>query len=235
MMQPTLAKFMKKPRIEEIFQPIVNISHEPVVEIPHEPVGEISHELVGGIFHEPVEPTNSLHSNLDLNVLIEENFYEHQPSYFNEPEPLFLEEWSSDPQPTFLGERSSQLQPLLSNHVIEEHGQLHMPMLDRLASGGDKEKSLIAKECGFQDQWKLQFPWIRLITMNGLILVKCIYCGRFQVKGHLGKGEDLRNLQKWVLTDHNKFHVTAMQRHDGLQWMDNTSLFHNMCFAKLKV
>jgi hypothetical protein len=92
MMQSTLAGFMKRPRIEEISQPIVDIPHEPVVEIPLEPVGEILHELVGGISHEPVGPTNSLHGNLDLNVLIEEDSYEHQPSFFNEPEPPFLEE-----------------------------------------------------------------------------------------------------------------------------------------------
>ena len=62
-------------------------------------------------------------------------------------------------------------------------------MLDRLASGGDEEKSLTSKERGFWNQWKLQFPWIRPIIMNGLTCVKCIYCERFQVKGPLGKGE----------------------------------------------
>jgi hypothetical protein len=89
MMQPTLAGFMKKPSIEENFQPIVDISHEPVVEIPHESVGEILHESVGGISHEPVGPNKSLHSNLDLNVLIKKDSYEHQSSFFNELEPPF--------------------------------------------------------------------------------------------------------------------------------------------------
>lgn len=196
MMQPTLAGFMKRPRIEEISQPIVDTSHEPVVEIPHAPVGEISHE--------PVGPSNPLHDNLDLNVVIDEDSYEHQPSFLNEPEPPFLEEGSHDPQPTFLGEGSSQLQPSWSNHVTEEHEHLHMPMLDRLASGGDEGKSLTTKERGFRDQWKLQFPWVRPITVNGLTRVKCIYCERFQVKGPLGKGEGTRNLQKGALIDHNK-------------------------------
>ena len=204
MMQSTLAGFMKRPRIEEISQPIVDISHEPVVEIHHEVVGGISHESVGGISHEPVGSNNSLHGNLDLNVLIEEDSYEHQPSILNEPELPFLEEGSSDPQPIFLGEGSNQLQPSWSDHITEEHEQLHMPMLDRLASGGGEEKSLTTKERGFRDQWKLQFPWIRPITVNGLTRVKCIYCERFQVKGPLRNGEGSRNLQRRALTDHNK-------------------------------
>jgi hypothetical protein len=95
-----------------------------------------------------------------------------------------------------LGEGSSQLQPSWSNHAIEEHKQLHMPMLDRLASDGDEEKSLTAKECGFRDQWKLQFLWICPITMNGLTHVKYIYYERLQVKSPPGKGEGSRNLQK---------------------------------------
>jgi hypothetical protein len=82
MMQPTLAGFIKIPIIEEIFQPIVDIFHKPIVEIPHEPVGKIAHESVGGISHEPVGPNNFVHGNLDLNVLIEEDLYEHQPSIF---------------------------------------------------------------------------------------------------------------------------------------------------------
>ena len=49
MMQFTLAAFMKRLRIEEIFVSIVDNSHEPVVEIPHEYVGQISYESVGGI------------------------------------------------------------------------------------------------------------------------------------------------------------------------------------------
>jgi hypothetical protein len=95
-----------------------------------------------------------------------------------------------------LGEGSNPLQPSWSNHVTEEHEQLHVPMLDRLASGGDEEKSLTTKEHGFRDQWKLQFPWIHPITMNGFTRVKCIYCERFEVKGPLGKDGGSRNLQK---------------------------------------
>ena len=49
MMQFTLAAFMKRLRIEEVFVSIVDNSHEPVVEIPHEYVGQISYESVGGI------------------------------------------------------------------------------------------------------------------------------------------------------------------------------------------
>ena len=165
MMQPTLAWFMKRPRVDDN-------SHEPVVEIHDVPVEEISHE--------PIVPSNSFQGNLDLNVLIEEDFYE--------PEPSFLDEESSDPHPTFLGEES--------NHVIEENEQLYMSMLDRLANCGDEENDLTTKEHGFREQWKLQFPWIRPITMNGLTRVKCIYCERFQVKGPLGKGKGSRNLQK---------------------------------------
>ena len=33
-------------------------------------------------FYEPVGPNNSLHSNLNLNVLIEKDSYEYQPSFF---------------------------------------------------------------------------------------------------------------------------------------------------------
>ena len=165
MMQPPLAGFMKRPRVEDN-------SHEPVVEILDVPVKEISHE--------PVVSCNSFQGKVDLNVLIEEDFYETEPS--------FLDEESRDPQPIFLGEGF--------NHVTEEHEQLHMSMLDRLASGGDEENDLITKERGFREQWKLQFLWIRPITMNGLTHVKCIYYERFQLKSHLGKGEGSRNLQK---------------------------------------
>lgn len=110
-MQTTLAWFMKRLRIEENSQPIVDIFHEPVVKILHESVREISHELVRGNSHEPVEPNNSLHDNLNLNIFIEDHSYEYQPSFFNEPEPPFLEEGLSDPHPTFIEKWSSQIQP----------------------------------------------------------------------------------------------------------------------------
>ena len=89
----------------------------------------------------------------------------------------------------------------MCNQVI--HEQSHMPMLDILAVG-DGEKSLTTKERRFRDQWKLQFPWICPITVNGLMRVKCIYCERFQVKGPFGKDEGCRNLQRGALNDHNK-------------------------------
>lgn len=87
----------------------MDIPHKPFVEILHEHVGEISYKSVGGISHEPVEPNNSFHGNLDLNILIKDKSYEYQPSFSNEPESTFLEEGSSDLQPTFLGEGLSQL------------------------------------------------------------------------------------------------------------------------------
>ena len=83
MMQPTLAGYMKRPRIEEISQPIVDISYELDVEILHESVGEISHESIG--------PNNFLHNNLILNILIEDDSYEYQPSFLNELKKPFLE------------------------------------------------------------------------------------------------------------------------------------------------
>ncbi len=84
----------------------------------------------------PVIPSNFFKGNLDLNVFFKEDFYE--------PKPSFLDEESSDPQLIFGGEGS--------NLVTEEHEQLHISMLDRLASGGDEEKDLTIKERGFREQ-----------------------------------------------------------------------------------
>ena len=91
-MQSTLAGFLKRPRNEESAKLIVDISHEPVVEIFHEPVRKISHESIGGISHEPIGANNFLHTNLNLNVFIEDDFYTQQPYLLNEPNPPFLEE-----------------------------------------------------------------------------------------------------------------------------------------------
>ena len=120
---------------------------------------------------------SNANGNLDLNLLAQEDSFQEQSSPTGEE--------SSQLQPSPIGEKSSEPQAMC-NQVI--HEQSHMPMLDILAVG-DGEKSLTAKEHGFRDQWKLQFPWIRPIMVNGLTRVKCIYCERFQVKGPLGKGK----------------------------------------------
>ena len=135
---------------------------------------------------------SNANGNLDLNLLAQEDSFHEQPSPTKEE--------SSQPQPSPTGEESSQLQAMCDQVIYE---QPHMPMLDLLAVG-DGKKSLTAKERGFRDQWKLQFLWIRPITVNGLTHVKCIYCERFQVKGPLGKGEGCRNLQRGALNDQNK-------------------------------
>ena len=126
--------------------------------------------------------------NLDLNLLAQEDSFHEQPT----------REESSQPQPSPTREESSQPQAMCDQVIYD---QSHMPMLDLLAVGNG-EKSLTVKERGFRDQWKLQFLWIRPITVNGLTRVKC--CERFQVKGFLGKGEGCRNLQRGALNDHNK-------------------------------
>ena len=74
------------------------------------------------------ESNNSLNGNLDLNLAIEKDFFEQQPPS--------LEKDSSQPQPP-------------CDHVT--HKQFHMLMMDLLAIE-DGEKSLTAKEHGFEEQ-----------------------------------------------------------------------------------
>ena len=98
---------------------------------------------------------------MDLNLIAKKDSFEHQPPP--------LEEDSSQPQPPY-------------DHVT--HKQSHMSMLDLLAIE-DGEISLLAKERGIREKWKLQFPWIHLIMVNSFSHLKCIYCERFHVKGPL--------------------------------------------------
>jgi hypothetical protein len=87
--------------------------------------------------------------------------------------------------------------------------QSHIDALD-LEVGSFGASSL--KKRSFREQWKLEFPWVRPIGVDGITRLKCMYCERFGVNSPWGIGKGAKSLQRAALKGHNDTQIHKFSR-----------------------
>ena len=92
------------------------------------------------------------------------------------------------------------------------------------------QNSLRKKDRSFRDQWKLEFPWVKQIGVEGAIRLKCTYCEKFKASGLWEVGEGSKTLQRSSLSDHDRsnVHKFSKQRWIALEAKKGKKIEHHI-------